>query len=258
MKFIVRFGGGAKLASFLLLCGHFCVTRDTSAQSVGVNFVGAAGPNGTLAGNAVAGVPAVAQQNWNNAEGSIGSLTTLIDSTGQSTAIAAEWRDVCGVGDNGSTQTGNNFTLMRGSLEACLPGSGIAFRNIPYQLYDLIVYMSGPASAFGPGTLFYRSLDFDTFPPAAEGFSPQVLYSPTFSTGEFIEATPTAAGNYYVFRDLTYRDIAVGSIYFPLSAVQVVPVPEPSTTLLALFGVIAIGALQLKLRVKAKALIVQQ
>jgi hypothetical protein len=81
--------------------------------------------------------------------------------------------------------------------------------------------------------------------------------------GNFIEATPTTAGNYYVFHDLTYRDIAVGSIYFPLSAVQLVAVPEPSAGVLAMLATTLLTALsrrqrrqgETELRAKARKLL---
>jgi len=234
MKSAIHLVGAVKILLIGWLAGLFPHSDcKGQGQSVGVNFIGAAGASGTLAATDLTGIPDVAQKFWNNAGGSFGSLANLTDSSGQQSAISAAWRDLSGVGDTGAAQTGNDFRLMRGFLAASVAGNGIEFSDIPYPIYDLVVYMSGPPTSSSSGNLFYRSPNFDTYPPAAERHSPLVMYSPVFD-GNFVEATPTTAGNYYVFHDLTYRDIAVGSIYFPLSAVQLVAVPEPSAGVLAL------------------------
>src|SRR2546430_5582985 len=59
---------------FLLLGVLRCFVGDGYAQSIGVNFVGSAGPAGTLASSDVAGVPGNAQAFWNNAPVSSGPL----------------------------------------------------------------------------------------------------------------------------------------------------------------------------------------
>jgi hypothetical protein len=194
------------------------------AQSIGINFVGAAGEAGTLQPTDVAGVPDVAQAWWNNVPG---AATPLLDSSGRPTTMSVTWGS-CGVGTNGSLQTGADFNLMRGSLTACSAGIGFHLTGIPYAVYDVVVYMSGFDNWGGSGRLLYRSPANFGSPIIGEGFSPQFLYSNNFD-GLYVEATANSAGNFYTFRGLNFDSLSVLTTSTSLAGVQVVRSSTPAT-----------------------------
>ena len=202
-----------------LSCWH------ASGQSIGVNFVGAAGETGTLQPTDVAGVPGVAQAWWNNAPGVDGAAASLLDSSGRLTTMSVTWNS-SGVGTNGSLQTGADFNLMRGSLTAHVAGIGFHLAGIPYAVYDVVVYMSGNGG--GSGSLSYLSPANFGSPVVGQGSSGQFLYSNNFA-GVYAEATSNSVGNFYTFRGLNYDSLSVLTTSFSLAGVQVVHSSAPAT-----------------------------
>jgi hypothetical protein len=76
--------------------------------SLGLNFGADGGNNpgtGTLNPTDVAGLPAVAQANWNNLSGVSGTLPNVTDNSGNPTSATATWFSALGTWSSG----GNNF-----------------------------------------------------------------------------------------------------------------------------------------------------
>ncbi len=215
------------LRAFLLIV--LMVTHATSlssfrasAQSIGINFVGAAGEAGTLQPTDVAGVPGIAQASWNNVPG---TTTNLLDNSGRQTTMSVTWGS-CGVGTNGSLQTGADFNLMRGSLTACAVGIGVHLTKIPYSVYDVIVYLSG--SGYSGGVIQYLSPANFVLPTVGEGASPRLAYSNDFA-GTYIESTTSAAGHFYQFSGLNFDSVNVRTTGFSIAGLQVVRSPGDAT-----------------------------
>jgi hypothetical protein len=211
----------------------------------------------------VAGVPGVAQANWNNLNGAsgtngpIGTNTTtfvgdLADDTATNTHVVVTYTANGTWASTGESEENNQFppgpdrTLMTGYLDTGDPTTtSVTLSNLPPQLtsggYDLYIYFMGGTDNGRYGG--YRVLD------AASGAVLKdyvVLASSSNATG-FIEAPastnvpPAAKGNYFVFSGLTATNITIqattsntflAGFRAPLNAVQLVApssaVPPPA------------------------------
>ena len=201
----------------------------------------------------VAGVPGVAQANWNNINGASGTTTNKIagdtaDDVATNTSVVVTYAANGTWASTGEGQENNQFpagpdrTLMTGYLDTGAPTTtSVTLSNLPVQLtsggYDLYIYfMGGQGSGRWGG---YQVLD------AASGAvlsNYVVLTSPNNSSG-FIEAPastnipPPGNGNYFVFSGLTATNITIqattsnqflAGFRAPLNAIQLV---APSTVL---------------------------
>jgi hypothetical protein len=133
-----------------------CLVTGTSAMSfaevVSVNFREDNGnPNQSLAPETVAGGGAgVGVSNWNEALGATGELTDAVDETGTPTTLDLTWSSGGTWGDgsaNGDADAGiGNAQLQRGYLDdnqgSPLQPIDITVTEIPYPLYDVVVYFS--------------------------------------------------------------------------------------------------------------------
>jgi hypothetical protein len=227
--------------------------------SIGLNF-GADEPNtskgGTLAATDKAGVPSVAQVNWNNLSPQNGTNVTGIvaDKNGaaQATTVTVSWNcnnlwSSTGRGEENNKFTGPDKALLTGYLDtANATTSKVSILNVPAELtakgYDVYVYAMGGVGGRGGS---FRIWDASTGLVIRDSIRAQ---SPTNAT-EYIEV-PTnlgatgnnastlsfGVGNYLVFRGLTAPNIIVeartalagGGVGFsgtpraPINAIQLV------------------------------------
>ena len=160
----------------------------------GINFQGGVTgqPNDTPLGPAeIAGVIPI--PNWNNAPGSSGTLIALRDSSGAATAVAATW-SANATGDSGISDTGGDFRLMKGCLDASVnTATAVTFSGLdPTMTYDFYLYANGDSSGQeGVYTLNGQSVYI----------ADNALFSGTYVRAAGTAPTdPGALGNYAVLR----------------------------------------------------------
>ena len=209
----------------------------------------------------VAGVPGVAQANWNNVNGASGTNTNnivgdLADDTASSTKVEiiytsnGTWASTGEGEENNQFPVGPDRALMTGYLDTGAPTTtSVTISNLPTQLtgsangYDLYVYYTGGTDNDRYGG--YRVLD------AVSGavLKDYVVLACSSNATGFIEAPggtnrpPLAKGNYFIFSGLTATNITVqattvapygggGTPRAPLNALQLVApssaVPPPA------------------------------
>jgi hypothetical protein len=208
--------------------------------SLGLNFGADGGNNpgtGTLNPTDVAGLPAVAQANWNNLSGVSGTLPNVTDNSGNPTSATATWFSALGTwssgGNNFFTST-NDHTLMQGYLDNGGTAT-VTITNIPSQLttggYDVYVYALFDTANRG-GT--YSVVDALNTSTVLRG--PRPLNSDAAPT-DYVQAVGAGAvqtGNYLIFRGLTNPNIQVqavatntGTARAVICGVQLVAAPAP-------------------------------
>jgi hypothetical protein len=126
--------------------------------------------------------------------------------------------------------------MLGGFVESPLPTTDftLTLSNIPYALYDIIVYSGPNADRLGlpwsvsNGSTTYYGLVGD----------PTSLPSPPFILGNATLLSSATTANYSVFSNLsaTSTTLTFGGEAPSLSGIQIVLVPEPSTVMLALLG----------------------
>jgi hypothetical protein len=187
------------------------VTVAPPLPPIGVNFARGAGANYfALAPTETAGF--VAQANWNNADATTsgdGALAGLVDAAGNPTLAGVSY-NFHGTGDQAASlpYLSGDDQLARGNLQdrAVVGGSTLTVTNIPYALYDLLIYNDGNNGAeervasftLGGQTVFIRD---------ASRLSSAGLYAEAAGTADDGAATP--AGNFVRFRNLTADNITV-------------------------------------------------
>jgi hypothetical protein len=247
-------------------------------NSIGLNFVGgraaAAEPDGHVEDNGIvtgmAGVPGVAQSNWNNLTGFNGTAAagSLLDKDGASVAgtnvtWAANnlWTIATGVP---ADQDGN---LMKGYLDTNdTSTTTVTVSDLPatWTKYDVYVYLDGDASAGRAGNYTITSTNDGT---DVTTVSDTANWAIATAGGTFTRANENAhesttspgftPGNYLVFpgrSDLSFTLTAQGSLAgalpprAPINAIQLVAtevVPEPgSMALLGLGAMLLLPALR--------------
>ncbi len=226
------------------------ITSASRNIAIGVNF-GADQPNdaGTFVLGATdrAGVPGLAQSNWNNLAGMTGSATAMADANGVATGLSVEWTSNNTWASTGIGETnGDNFMvgtpdhqLMAGYLDTGDPTkSTVTISGIPANLtetgYDLYVYALGGVAAGRSGA--YRVVNASDEAPLTEYIRGTSDTSPT----EYSKIVPStdpavyAPGSYLVFTGLkassiileatTEAGLGAGSpARAPVNAVQLVP-----------------------------------
>ena len=236
-------------------------------RMIGFNWRGN-GASGTMDLIGIAGAPGYEQRHWGNLnsdwfDNSGAVPTKIFDSYG---ALVGENNDAAkgirlefdgsGLYSNGIIATNADFTMMWGYMD---DGFGpaqpyIQIYNIPYQRYDLIVYVDGDANNGGKCGPYW--LEEVTDPRADDGadLTPLVyteqIGSPHFD-GTYTQvpltstaAATAAAGNYIVFTGMTTNNITLRSqrvtgTRSPINAFQIIdtyvaPIPQPLGTILLL------------------------
>ncbi len=224
---------------------------------VGLNFGAdepvAADPAGSaLAADVVAGVPAVAQANWNNLSGA----TTPVDGEGNpvpfgaktdtagSTSVTVTWDSnntwsSTGGGEENNTFTEGNLTLLTGYLDtADATTTKVNIAGIPDALtaggYDVYVYALGGVAGRGGG---YRVVS-----PTGTVLKPYILAKAPANPSsyqEVVAGATHAAGTYMVFSGLKAGAITIEATSAapqgtgsparaPINAIQLVPTAVPA------------------------------
>ena len=233
-----------------ILAATAALASAANAASIGVNTgpnrgTADEGPaNNVLPSAAVAGV--VPQANWNNRnEGNFNPGTDLVDSNGgtlvgTTASVSTQWTN--GVANHGSAS--GDQILMNGGLDGGNTTTlSMTVNNVPYALYDVYVYFDGGNTSGLNGTY-----------TADDGVAPQSALGTDNSnwntTPGFVLDTGSG-GNYLVFSGLTGSNLTVSSLptvtggvtRAPLNGIQIVEVvPEPSTSILALLGLVGFVA----------------
>ncbi len=239
-------GGTSKPLSALLS------PRPARTYSIGLNF-GADEPNGagtgTIAATDVAGLPGIAQANWNNlrgASGVAGSVSADNSNKAEATGVIVQWNSAntwssTGRGEeNSKFATNSTRAVMTGYLDT--PSSGtttVSILGVPTALtssgYDVYVYALGGVGGRGGA---YRVVDATTGAVLKNYVRGQSPANPT----AFVEipastsSTSYAAGTYLVFKGLNSANITIeattaGGLGFsgtpraPINAIQLVAPP---------------------------------
>lgn len=204
--------------------------------SIGINL-GSGRTDASLGAGDVAGV--VPQGNWNNAAGNNGSLAVLNTDAGTASGASVTWA----TDEQWSVGTGPadaNGTLLNGFVsENNNDGSQISITGIPFTVYDLYVYVShdraGEDVILGETNNLFA--DFTAIESDTDITSPVSFVQQTTSG--------TGSGNFVVFSGLTAAnlELTMGAIDAnspggtidrnAIAAVQIVQVPEPSSSVLA-------------------------
>jgi hypothetical protein len=225
--------------------------------TIGLHFGVDYATNAVLQPWQVAGVPGVAQANWNNLKGAAGTNATAIlgtnvlaivgdtdYETATNTAVTVTFKsnNTWGAGSNNKFP-GANSNLFAGYLDTGAPSTtSVTITNLPPDLttggYDVYIYAMGDTSLRGGG---YRILEAGT----TNVLKDYVRFEATTNVSSFVEApidptsTKYAVGNYMVFTNLTASAITIeattgsglglgGTPRAPIDAIQLVALPTPS------------------------------
>ncbi|MGC6427019.1 MAG: PEP-CTERM sorting domain-containing protein [Akkermansiaceae bacterium] len=224
----------------LTLCS---LAASAQAASIGINF-GAGRAESALGAADSAGV--IAQANWNNASGDSGSLAVLNTDDGNASGASVSWA-TDEQWSAGTGVTNPDATLLNGWISAnstAAPDATIDITNIPFAVYNLYVYMNHDRTTedvdltgpFGTFRLHETDSDLEVDITGAVTWVQQTADANGDSTQE---------GNYALFTGLTDSDLnlilgpagAEGSAdRGAITGIQLVAVPEPSTSILALLA----------------------
>lgn len=245
-----------------------CLTLTTlvRADNVGINFVGGSTANGTpspLGSGEAAGF--IAQQNWNSAQNSSGTISGLYADDGGGIGIyygsgfAVSWSDVYGIRSTPIADGGGNSRLMKGFLNSdnTISGSAtITVSGVPLGYtsrgYAVIVYFDGdnPAadrvSKFSVNASLYGTKTLYGLDKAGVSFSGTFKQVPSSSTTDLGSGTPD--GNFVIFPNLTDTSFTLtvsggsasdGNARGALNAIQIVPMsalPAPPAPVITSAG----------------------
>ncbi|TWT36594.1 PEP-CTERM motif protein [Posidoniimonas corsicana] len=210
-------------------------TQQVSADSVGVSFgaddAGSTGGLSTLAPADTAGV--VPQTNWNNASGISGTITNAVDDSGAASTIDVTWASEESWSGAG-TPAGTEGKLFNGWIsenagEDGLP-STITIDQIPYEKYDLIIYVGHDRA--NDDTVFTETggafTDFITL----EGIDGTTIAADPFAYTEITESGAT--GTHFVTRALSQSSLSIefsagtaSADRGPVSGFQIIDNPFP-------------------------------
>jgi hypothetical protein len=236
-------------------------------RSIGLNFVGGGSPGGgSLAATEVAGTPNTEQAYWNNLQtdwhGNSGAVPGLVlDSNGDTVGIDNDAArgiriqyDSNTVWGTGIGSTTPNERLMRGYLDDHGSDTSqpyIELFNIPYQRYDIVLYVDGDQSDGTDGPYWIEQLDGTDLTPQV--YLHDYALGSTHFNGNWTEVPASSTlgdlytGNFIVFQDLLLSDIRIRGLResgtrAPINAIQIMEVmPEPTTlTLLGLGSAVAL------------------
>jgi hypothetical protein len=208
--------------------------------SIGLNL-GADGGNsagtGSLNPTDVAGLPAVAQADWNNLSGISGTAANVTDNNGNPTSAGVTWSSPTGTWSsqgNNAFVSATDHTLMQGYLDNGGTAT-VTITNIPSQLttagYDVYIYALFDTPNRGGTYSIVDGLNNATVLKPAVPFNSDS--NPTNYT-QYPGTTTGLSGNYLVFHGLTNPNIQVmavadhgAPIRAVINAVQLVASPAP-------------------------------
>src|SRR4051812_3763663 len=185
--------------------------------SIGLNLGSDGGNNagtGSLNPTDVAGLPAVAQPNWNNLAGLNGGMPNVTDNNGTATSAGVSWNGLgtWSSGGNNLFTSPTDHTLMQGYLDNGGTAT-VTITNIPSQLttsgYDVYVYAEFDAPNRGGTYSIVDGLNTSTVlkgPLPLNSDSTPTNYAQAVGTGSI------KTGNYLVFHGLTSANIQVQAL----------------------------------------------
>jgi hypothetical protein len=251
-------------------------------NSIGLNFVGgradAAQPDGHAQDDGIvtglAGVPGVAQSNWNNLFGPTGASAagSLLDKGGASLATASvTWTSNNLFTIEATVPADQDANLMKGYLDTNNTStSTVEVAGLPsdWLAYDVYVYLDGDSNAGRAGNYTITSLldgaktatVSDTANWNVDGIAGGTFVRANENAHDLTTSPGFTAGNYLVFpgrHDLAFTLTAQGSQAgaspprAPISGIQIVAtqvIPEPSTIVLVGLGLALIPVLRRRLR----------
>lgn len=233
----------ATLLSLSVFVFPFTARAGFNQYSVGLNFGSDNANNGTrpraMAGTDVAGLPAVAQTNWNNIPGASGSSTVtgaIVDNSGAATTLGVDWFSPLGTWSSGANS--DNFLpssgdqiMMMGYLDNGTTTT-VTITNIPGALtaysYDVYVYTLFDAANRGGTYSIVNPADSSVLK------GPLFLNSDSNPTNyvQYPAGNTNRSGNYLVFRGLTNANIQLvtvadhgGTIRSAINGIQLVSSP---------------------------------
>lgn len=193
------------------------------ATAISVNYDIAGGNTTSLGAADVAGVVPV--DNWNNVQAANAGAAynygiTYTDDLGASTSLTVAATG--GTADTWNTG-GTNDEKIFGDKDNLANNSTLTLTNVPYALYDLYIYSSGFGNEMVAFTIGANTQTLvNTFTPQFNpGADPDFVQNDTYV--KFMNLTGDSAVS------MTGTEIALGGF-------QIVPVPEPSSTLLIALG----------------------
>ncbi|MEC9053945.1 MAG: hypothetical protein VX633_01470, partial [Verrucomicrobiota bacterium] len=213
------------------------------AESIGINFNSDRDAGAVLGAGEFAGLPAVAQANWNNTNGGSGagdgasgntssilspSPGVLVDDSGNQVATTVSWSS------NGTWNTNNGSSnghskLMNGYIDN-IGGGGfcaVDFAGIPYAAYDVYVYFGSDGNnrtGWIESSTAGQTFSFNTNSQQGGGFPENYALTED-------EANGHPASNYCVFRDQSSSSFSVqvnrGSSNSGIHGIQIVGTVAP-------------------------------
>jgi len=246
-------GASPKDVTGLVAYWPFNDAKAASARTygVGLNFGATFVTNSSLAATDVAGVPAVAQANWNNLVGASGTNSAVVaDDNGASagTSVTVTWTSANLWSSTGSGEENNKFTgadkaLMTGYLDTgAATTTDVTIQGIPDKLtsagYDVYVYAMGGVAAGRSGG--YRILDANSktvlkdWVIATSSSNAAAYAQVPLST----DPTKPGVGNYIVFSGLNAANIIVeastangkGGSSTPRAAINAIQLLAPASS----------------------------
>ncbi len=201
------------------------------AATISVNFHALDGASDGIESAQVAGLTGYAASNWNNTDPASGTVNDLTDSDGLTTTADITWSSGGSWGDgsaNATVGTDPNADLARGYLDDGAPGISISITDIPFADYDVVVYFSTDTEGG-----IYRPVTINGSSFSSTGTKSQWGTNPTWDATN--TAVATGQSGDLTLTGLTRNGANRGSI----AGIQVVQIPEPSST--ALLGLAGLG-----------------
>lgn len=226
----------------------FAITAN--AATIGVNTGPADQGIGTTD---TAGV--VAQNNWNDKlAGNFGATAVTNDSgtlLATTVSVNTQWTNTSGSGNSDA-----NHTLMNGGMDNGGGVQGFTVASVPYPLYDVYIYFDGGSDEGRGGAFQVWDSDNGDAVLATQNAYDTFVFSGTYVSGnglgpagDGLDINGDAIGSNYVrFTGLSAPNIKIRSVAdllgnpatprAPVNGFQIVEaIPEPSTALLAVFGI---------------------
>lgn len=215
------------------------------AASIGINFVGSSGADGTLASTDVAGV--VPQANFNNETGSSGGPVSLVNSLGAATTATLTYSangSYSVQGGNATTNQPGNEALNAGFIY----GNGTAtVSSVPYASYNVYVYQLNDAAGRQETTSLNGATSY--YGQAPNPGSTNYVDNNASTAYNYVRATSQTAGtftnpaDYTLFTNVTGSSFTIttsapGNGY--LNGIQIVQLPEPAGVMLSGLGALGL------------------
>ena len=243
----------AILSAAIISCG---LSAAAEAQSIGVNFTGGfntANPKQTLAPTDIAGL--VPQGNFNNADGASGTLSGLVDNGNNNTGASLTWTSPNTWASGTDTSTPNG-KLLNGYIDSggsAAKGAMVTVSNVPYKLYNLVVYLNTDNGGGVPRVGDYEVVTSGgtQTQQVSYGKSSNLTLAPPVGDNTIPINASTPSGTAIVFSNLSDPTLTLETnqaklpnVNFraPISGFQIYSVPEPvSLGTLTVLGAATLG-----------------